>query len=135
MDLKEWVHTPYHGKPYADSTLRGMKKEELIQIIRDYEHNYNALYEANERGIQAATKLLDAEERHRWVPVTERLPNGEALALNALKGSYGYHEYLLGYVGADSESDTGFRCENEGEILMNVTHWMPLPSTEGLDET
>ena len=64
----------------------------------------------------------------KWIPVTERLPNGEALALNALKGSYGYHEYLLGYVGADSESDTGFRCENEGEILMNVTHWMPLPT-------
>ena len=48
MELKEWVHTPYHGKQYVDSTLRGMKKEELIQIVRDYEHNYNALYEANE---------------------------------------------------------------------------------------
>lgn len=63
MTVKEWVHTPYHGKPYADSTLRGMKKEELIQIIRDYEHNYSELYEANERGIAYAErkfKMLDA---------------------------------------------------------------------------
>ena len=63
----------------------------------------------------------------RWIPVTERWPDGEVLALNNLKGSYGYHEYLIGYVGADGESDTGFCCENEDEILMNVTHWMPLP--------
>ena len=49
---------PYHRKPYADSTLRNMTKPELIQIIRDYEHNYAVLYEQNERGIAAAEKML-----------------------------------------------------------------------------
>ena len=77
MELKEWVHTPYQGKQYADSTLRGMKKEELIQIIRDYEHNYNALYEANERGIRAATKMLTetdkvAEWRYKSMAIPDR---------------------------------------------------------------
>ena len=33
MELKEWVHTPYHGRPLADSTLRGMKKEELFEAV------------------------------------------------------------------------------------------------------
>ncbi len=75
----------------------------------------------------AAMTAMDAA-MPRWISVTERLPDGEVLAFNAIEGSHGYHEYLLGYVGADSESDTGFRCENEGEILMNVTHWMPLPN-------
>ena len=53
-----WLRFPYAKKPYADSTLRGMAKDELIQIIRDYEHNYAALYEANERGIKAAEKMM-----------------------------------------------------------------------------
>ena len=78
MELKEWVHTPYHGKQYADSTLRGMKKEELIQIIRDYEHNFNALYEANERGIQAATKMLaETDKAAEWQYKTMSVPGGK----------------------------------------------------------
>lgn len=78
MELKEWVHTPYHGKQYADSTLRGMKKEELIQIIRDYEHNYKALYEANERGIRAATKMLaETDKVAEWQYKTMSVPGGK----------------------------------------------------------
>lgn len=51
-----WLRFPYAKKPYADGTLRNMTKAELIQIIRDYEHNYAALYEANERGVAYAEK-------------------------------------------------------------------------------
>lgn len=74
-------------------------------------------------------EAADVIEAPRWIPVTERLPEGEAIAFNALKGSYGYGEYLIGFVGEakDIESDTGFLCENEMEILTSVTHWMPLP--------
>ena len=57
-----WLRFPYAKKPYADSTLRNMTKAELIQIIRDYEHNYAVLYEANERGIAYAEKRLKAAE-------------------------------------------------------------------------
>ena len=53
---ENWLRFPYAKKPYADSTLRNMTKAELIRIIRDYEHNYAALYEANERGIAYAEK-------------------------------------------------------------------------------
>ena len=28
--------TPYQKKPLSDSTLRGMKKDELIDVLRDY---------------------------------------------------------------------------------------------------
>ena len=63
----------------------------------------------------------------RWIPVKESLPEGEVIAVNALKGSYGYREYIIGYVDEDYESDSGYSCESEGEILVNVTHWMPLP--------
>lgn len=60
---ENWLRFPCAKKPYADSTLRYMTKAELIQIIRDYEHNYSALYEANERGVAWAEKkfkVLDA---------------------------------------------------------------------------
>ena len=59
---ENWLRFPYGKKPYADSTLRNMTKAELIQIIRDYEHNYAVLYEAHERGIAYAEKRLKAAE-------------------------------------------------------------------------
>lgn len=62
-----------------------------------------------------------------WISVTERLPDGIALAVNALRGTCGYHEQLIGYIGKNQESDSGYLCGSEGEVLMNVTHWQPLP--------
>ena len=51
MDLSKF---PCHKKPYADSTLRNMKKGELIGILRDYEHNYGALYSFYENSVKNA---------------------------------------------------------------------------------
>ena len=59
---ENWQRFPYAKKPYADSTLRNMTKLELIQIIRDYEHNYAALYETYERSIAYAEKRIRAAE-------------------------------------------------------------------------
>lgn len=36
-------------KPKADATLRAMKKERLIEYIRDLEYNYNVAVEFNEQ--------------------------------------------------------------------------------------
>lgn len=76
---ENWLRFPYAKKPYADSTLRNMTKAELIQIIRDYEHNYSALYEANERGVAWAEKkfkVLDATKLLKRL--TERDIDGNA---------------------------------------------------------
>lgn len=62
-DINSFLRFPYGKKPLADSTLRNMKKQDLIQIIRDYEHNYSVLYEAHERGVAYAEekfRVLDA---------------------------------------------------------------------------
>lgn len=56
--------TPYQKKPLADATLRRKTKDELIDIIRDYEHNYSVLYEAHENSIAAAEKLLAEASRN-----------------------------------------------------------------------
>lgn len=74
-----WLRFPCAKKPYADSTLRNMTKAELIQIIRNYEHNYAALYEANERGVAYAEKkfmILDYTKPLKRL--TERDTEGNA---------------------------------------------------------
>ena len=57
----------------------------------------------------------------KWIPVAERLPKGECIAV-------GYqNEMLIGYIGKSEYSYTGYAAESDGEHLDDVTHWMPLP--------
>ena len=63
----------------------------------------------------------------KWISVEDRLPETECLATSMLKFRPSYKECLVGRVYADGLSETGFTCESNGEILGNVTHWMPLP--------
>ena len=56
-----------------------------------------------------------------WIPVTERLPDRECIAI-------GYqNEMVIGYISENRYSKTGFSVEGAGEYLGEVTHWMPLP--------
>lgn len=68
-----------------------------------------------------APAVTDTNVGGKWIPVTERLPGGECIAL-------GYqNEMLIGYIGDSEYSDTGYAAESDGEHLSDVTHWMPLP--------
>lgn len=60
---------------------------------------------------------------NEWIPVTERLPGGECLAVSMLKYQPSYKEMLVGYVAKDARYETGYCCESDAEILPNVTHW------------
>ena len=57
----------------------------------------------------------------RWISVEERLPEGICIAVNDM-GSM-----IIGYIGEDKRSDTGYSCEDERFYMPSVTHWMPLP--------
>ena len=64
----------------------------------------------------------------RWIQVEERLPDGIVLAANFAPGTYGYKEYIIGYVFKERPGEPGgCYVENDNEILHDVTHWMPLP--------
>lgn len=117
----------YHIQKASFMGLKDAESTLLLSEAADAIEELDKLLDGVSADNDALCETIERIKSPRWIPVAEQLPDGEVLAFNALKGSHGYHEYLLGYVGADSESDTGFRCENEGEILMNVTHWMPLP--------
>ena len=88
-----------------------------------------AMYEGATESFPDWCPLAEVPEQkqEKWYPLGNWMPEKEVLAFNNKQGSYGYHEYLIGYIREDVESSTGFSCDNESEILMNVTHWMPLP--------
>ena len=123
--------------------------DELIKRLRETSIDFGESDHVSVMMIEAANAIEDlitvltasneviAKSKPKWIPVTERLPEKEAIAFNALKGSYGYGEYLIGFVGEakDIESDTGFLCENDLEILTSVTHWMPLPQPPESDDS
>lgn len=77
-------------------------------------------------------ELIEADKEGRCIILSEikdgdSLPETEVIATNNIKYSYGYGSYLIGYIVKDETSETGYSCENDFSILMNVTHWGKLP--------
>jgi hypothetical protein len=55
-----------------------------------------------------------------WIPVTERLPEVDALVLVVVSGGH--------VTPLRRHAQDGFWLHEDGDIdLINVTHWMPLP--------
>lgn len=90
--------------------------------------------ESQQKRIAELEAALREQEERRWIPVTERRPNGECLAISMLPGPT-YKEKLVGWIQRAEEWETGYVCESEGVILPNVTHWMqpelPKGATDG----
>lgn len=62
-----------------------------------------------------------------WISVKDRRPKGNCLAFSA-ESDYFFEDYLVGWIEESAESKTGYICISDGEVLKNVTHWMPLPN-------
>ncbi len=52
------IGSEYGMKRYADSTLMQRTKAELIEMIRDYEHNYNLMLQMNEQQARNFEEIL-----------------------------------------------------------------------------
>lgn len=77
---------------------------------------------------QAYNLAIEALEAQKWIPVTERLPEDlqDVLCINK------YHFYLVGWLTLDAAGN--YKCETDGELMFDVTHWMPLPSPPKADK-
>jgi hypothetical protein len=70
----------------------------------------------------------------KWIPVTERKPKTDDIVVVAIHDDSGDTPY--------DRTDIGFYLDAQSvgvwvvgnERCNYITHWMPLPSTEGLDE-
>lgn len=60
------------------------------------------------------------EDRARWIPVTERLPQ----AYVPILGFRPPDDFLIAYLGDD---DSSFQDNADYNTVVGVTHWMPLP--------
>ena len=105
-------------------------KLQAADAIKELSHDYEKLAE----DFNGAVELLHKREKPRWIPVTERLPEPEEDVLVLFP-----HNKAVAYMLDDGRwqvnSGDGWSTNIDlegGE--KGPTHWMPLPSTEGLNE-
>lgn len=121
-----------HFKLHSDSTLKSLKKDELISYIRMLYHNWGVTDEAYYNVMQYAEKL---QQESQWIPVEERLPENEKdIGRNYL--------VTLKYSNLNSIIATCARFEPSGrwlrycaigevDVTDEVIAWMPLPGAYG----
>lgn len=105
-----------HEEPWCGDVLL----QEAVRRLEEYTDRC-ARYAEEIAVLKAAGECVE------WIPVTERLPDGECLAVSMLKYQPSYKEMLVGYVAKDARYETGYCCECDGVILPNVTHWTEKP--------
>lgn len=115
---------PYGKLDFPECVI--VKCDDAIAYIQQLESDNAQLH----RCIENLTDKLNAanDALPRWISVKERMPEGEVLAADFAPGTYGYMDYIIGYVFPEKfAGPEGCYAENDHEILHHVTHWMPLP--------
>ena len=123
-EIKKWLECCTHGTcnscPYfGDECDSDREVIDALEYIQQLERKIGELTE----------KVVQLEStQQKWISVEERMPEREVLAANFAPKTYGYKEYIIGYVSREKCTEPG-KCyaENDYEILYDVTHWMPLP--------
>lgn len=89
------------------------------------------LEELVERCARYAEEIAVLRERQKWIPVTERLPEGDGhyLCRYRFKGAGSIFYQTLDYYATDVQP----HFQHEGTHGMRVTHWMPLPEAPEVD--
>ena len=91
-----------------------MKVERAIEILNpEHREHYDGLDEVNE----ACRMGMEALERTRWIPVSDRLPERKGYYLTVDKP-----ENVGAYVNVHKFSAGTFHG------FFPITHWMPLPA-------
>lgn len=99
-----------------------MTIDRAIEILNpEHREAYNGLDEVNE----ACRMGMEALERTRWIPCSERLPKD--------------FENVLIWDKIDGDMFTGHYCKYDGwtidgwetapDVDFEITHWMPLPES------
>ncbi|WP_181987623.1 DUF551 domain-containing protein [[Clostridium] innocuum] len=102
-----------HFKLHSDSTLKSLKKDELISYIHMLYHNWSVSDESFCNVMALAEQL---QQQSRWIPVEERLPEEDGLYLCSFDDGF--------IASVDYISGNGFMLwVDSGE----VNAWMPLP--------
>lgn len=100
--------------------------------LEDY---FDAMYSAMDalREQDSLAKKTSDKKTSEWISVNERLPMIRTRVLVAYKDGVTVAEYR-GYDVCKGKQQM-YWCGIKGtkHVLRSITHWMPLPSTEGLE--
>ena len=97
-----------------------MKIERAIEILNpEHRENYDGMDEVNE----ACRMGMEALERMRWIPCSERLPEKNDQWVLCLCVSGAIEVMKFDYTMWNWDAQYPGRCYMENY----VTHWMPLP--------
>lgn len=77
-------------------------------------------------------ELVEADKEGRCIILSEikgveRIPEKEVVATCNIKHCLDYGEYIIGYLYESNLSDTGYICENDCDVMWNITHYGMLP--------
>jgi hypothetical protein len=96
---------------YVYSTLNTTKGE--LKTLKEIEEIHINTVRFTDQTTQMKSMLREVDD---WIPIEQHEPNKEVIAL-------GYQdEIIIGWI-------SGNVCENDGEMLEEVTHWKPKPFT------
>lgn len=116
-------------KPYSDSTLKNMRKDDLIEYIRTLEKNHDVAVAFN---AQQAKNMKDWGPKPRWIAAEARLPRNDYMDtlkrkqyLVFVEPSKTYRVAWFGYKEYDWWVDS-HNCVLTKENHQFVTHWIPL---------
>ena len=130
------IGNPYNWQRECDRCTKiGQWRNEVLKRLAEIENILGDEYD-----LDRLKELAEADKEGRCIILSEikdgdSLPGTEVIATNNIKYSYGYGSYLIGYIVKDETSETGYSCENDFSILLNVTHWGKLPKiTKGEEE-
>ena len=96
------------------------KKEELVKRLAEYENT----------GLSPADveELRQQQDSHRWIPVKERLPEGDEFVLATVSGIYNNITFssaiqLAGYCETEGWFIEGYPDWDDPDVIA----WQPLP--------
>ena len=99
-----------------------MTREEAIWYLTPIAES--ASLERYKEALSMAVAALREQEKRRWIPVEERLPQNYISVLVCIPTAEPLPMVHEAYIGDDGEwhSSVFYGIENE-----DVTHWMPMP--------
>lgn len=116
-----------------------MKNNEIVKALRATESRSkrelldaaaDLIEKLTDRCARYAEEIAVAQERTRWIPVTERLPEEGVPVLITYIGTDGeiYADGVAVWADYGCFWWEGSLADCDKEVAVQITHWMPLPN-------
>ena len=107
-------------------------REKLVELLTEF-YGCDPMYYGVDALAVAQHLIARGVTAQEWISVDDRLPEEGEYVLCVLKGfNYGGKIQVCKFVPADKFKDKPYFKHFRNGFPF-VTHWMPLPSTEGLE--